>query len=112
MVQNMPMWTPFCFFFSKYCTSHNYYDIVISLGCSINHLVPVVQKVDSAIHWIYLYALDSAITLVSPTFIHWIVIYLVDSAIQLLNNWSHISCMGHQNCIQIKLNFECFCALF
>ena len=42
-------------------------------------LVPVVQKVDSTIHWIA--------QLVSLTLIHWIVIYPVDSAIQLLNNW-------------------------
>ena len=42
-------------------------------------LVPVVQKVDSTIHWIA--------QLVFLTLIHWIVIYPVDSAIQLLNNW-------------------------
>ena len=42
-------------------------------------VAPVVQKVDSTIHWIA--------QLVSLTLIHWIVIYPVDSAIQLLNNW-------------------------
>ena len=40
---------------------------------------PVVQKVDSAIHWIT--------QLVFVILIHWIVIHPVDSAIQLLNNW-------------------------
>ena len=43
------------------------------------YLVPVVQKVGSAIHWIAQF--------VSLIFIHWIVIYPVDSIIQLLNNW-------------------------
>ena len=46
-------------------------------------LVPVVQKVDKAIHWIA--------QLVSLKLIHWIVIYPVDSAIQLLNNWGLIN---------------------
>ena len=54
---------------------------------------PVVQKVDSAIHWINLYPLDSVILilLVSLILIHWIVIYLapvvqnVDNAIQWIN---------------------------
>ena len=51
------------------------------------YLAPVVQKGDSAIHWINVYAQDNAIIIVSLIFIHWIVIYLVDNAIQLLNNW-------------------------
>ena len=42
-------------------------------------LAPVVQKVDSTIHWIA--------QLVSLILIRWIVIYAVYSAIQLLNNW-------------------------
>ena len=42
-------------------------------------LAPVVQKVDSAIHWINLFPLDSAIGFRNT--------YPVDSAIQLLNNW-------------------------
>ena len=42
-------------------------------------MVPVVQKLDNAIHWIA--------QLVSVT-LGWIVIYPVDSAIQRLNNWS------------------------
>ena len=40
---------------------------------------PVVQKLDSAIHWISIRENNYAI--------HWIVIYMVGSAIQLLNNW-------------------------
>ena len=51
-------------------------------------LVPFVQKVDSAIHWINLHPADSV--LLSLTLIRWRVIYLVDSAIQLLNNWGLI----------------------
>ena len=47
------------------------------------HLAPVVQKVDSAIHWI--------IQLVSLILIHWIAIYPVDSAIHLLNNWGLVA---------------------
>ena len=43
------------------------------------HLVSVVQKVDSAIHW--------TAQLVSLVLIDWMVIYPVESAIQLLNNW-------------------------
>ena len=47
---------------------------------------PVVQKVDSAIHRINLYPLDSAIG--SPNIYPLrIVIYPVESAIHLLNNW-------------------------
>ena len=54
---------------------------------------PVVQKVDSAIHWINLYPVDSAIFIVSLILIHWIVIYLapvvqkLDSAIQQINHY-------------------------
>ena len=47
---------------------------------------PVVQKVDSAIHRINHYPLDSAILLVSLILMHWMVIYPVDSAVQLFNN--------------------------
>ena len=50
-----------------------------------NDLAPVVQKLDSAIHRINHYALDS--TFGSLTLIRWIEIYSVDGAIQLLNNW-------------------------
>ena len=50
--------------------------------------VPVVQKVDSAIHWINHYPVDNAISLRNT--IHWIAIYPVDSAIQLLNNRDQI----------------------
>ena len=51
-------------------------------------LAPFVQNVDSAIHRINLYPVDSV--LLSLTLIRWRVIYLVDSAIQLLNNWGLI----------------------
>ena len=47
---------------------------------------PVVQKVDSTIHWINFYPLDTAIILDYLTLIRWIVIYPVGSAIQRLNN--------------------------
>ena len=40
------------------------------------HQVPVVQKVDSTIHWINHYPLDITL-LVSLKLIHWIAIYLV-----------------------------------
>ena len=42
------------------------------------HLVPVAQRVDSAIHWIT--------QLVLLLFIRWITIYPLDSVIRLLNN--------------------------
>ena len=45
----------------------------------------VVQKVDSAIHWINYYLVHNAISF-HNTYPHWIAIYPVDSAIQLLNN--------------------------
>ena len=50
----------------------------------LNHLTPeaqapVVQTLDSAIHWIT--------QLVLLVFIRWIVIYPVDSAIHRLKNW-------------------------
>ena len=45
---------------------------------------PVVQTLDSTIHWIKVYPMDDAI--VSLILIRWIVIYPVDSAIQRLNN--------------------------
>ena len=44
---------------------------------------PVVQTLDSAIHRIKIYPMDSAISLI---LIGWIVIYPVDNAIQRLNN--------------------------
>ena len=49
-----------------------------------NNQVPVVQTLESAIHWINLYPVDSAI-LVSLILIHWILIYPLHSAIQRLN---------------------------
>ena len=49
-------------------------------------LTPGVQKVDSAIHRINHYPLDSAL-LVSLILMQWIVIYLMNTTIQLLNNW-------------------------
>ena len=51
--------------------------IIISMA-----LAPVVQKVDSAIHWINHYAVDNAIIDLPTT-------YQLDSAIQLLNNKGH-----------------------
>ena len=43
------------------------------------NLTPVVQMLDSAIHWIT--------QLVLLVFIRWIVIHPVDSTIHCLNNW-------------------------
>ena len=48
-------------------------------------LDPVVQKVDSAIHWINHYPVDNAISC-RNTYPMDSNIYLVDSSIQLLNN--------------------------
>ena len=42
-------------------------------------LAPVVQRVDSAIHWIT--------QLILIALIRWIMVYPVDSAIHPLNNW-------------------------
>ena len=50
-----------------------------------NVLAPVVQTLDSAIHRINHYPVDSII-LISVILIWWIVIYVVDSSIQCLNN--------------------------
>ena len=50
------------------------------LAASTIHQAPVVQMLDSAIHWINQ-------LLVLLVFIRWIVIYLVDTAIHRLNNW-------------------------
>ena len=43
---------------------------------------PVVQKVDSAIHWINLHPVDNPIGFPNT--------YPLDSAIHLLNNWGQI----------------------
>ena len=70
------------------------------------HLGPVVQTLDSAIHWINHYSVGKykgnqlrcpvdnhwTAQLVSLILIHWIVIYPLDSAIQLLNNWGQAIC--------------------
>ena len=48
-------------------------------------LAPVVQKVDSAIHWVNHYTVNNAIGC-RKILTQWIVIYPVGSAIQLLNN--------------------------
>ena len=59
---------------------------------SFIHQVSVVQRLDSAIHLINLYPVDSAISF--PLFISWIVIYPVDSAIQRLNNQGQLDTLG------------------
>ena len=51
---------------------------------------PVFQTLDSAIHRIKIYPVDTA-QLVSLILIRWIVIYPVDNAIQRLNNWGKTS---------------------
>ena len=48
------------------------------------YLASAFQEVDSAIHRINLCPVDS-VQLVSQTLIHWIEIYAMDSAVQLLN---------------------------
>ena len=47
---------------------------------------PVVQKADSAIHWINLCPVDNVIALCNHLSRRWIVIFPLDSAIQRLNN--------------------------
>ena len=54
------------------------------------HQAPVVQILDSAIHWIT--------QLVLLVFIRWIVIYPVDSAIHRLNNWGLKCSKGQISC--------------
>ena len=56
----------------------------------LRDLAPVVKKVDSAIHPINLYPLDSAIILVFPIST---ACNLMEDAIQLLNNWG-LGCIG------------------
>ena len=48
---------------------------------------PVVEKIDSAIHWINRYPADNALTTYPLDSNK---IYLVDSAIQILNNWGQL----------------------
>ena len=60
-------------------------------------LAPDVEKVDSAIHRINLYSLDS--TIMVSLIIHWMVIYPVDSAIQLWNNLGQISLLPNNRII-------------
>lgn len=49
---------------------------------------PVVQIVDSAIHRIYHYPVDSVVCFVR--LVHWIAIYPVDSIIHPLNHWAQV----------------------
>ena len=53
-------------------------------SCLYPGLAPVVQTLDSAIHWINHYPLDNSIGFAS---VYLLVIYPVDSAIHRLNNW-------------------------
>ena len=60
------------------------------------YLASVFQRLDSAIHRINLYSMDSAISF--PQIIlmgGWIVIYPVDSTIQRLNNWGLVDSIIH-----------------
>ena len=96
------------------------------------HLVPVVQTLDSAIHWINLYPVDRAIDFLilirwiviypvdNTTYrinlypvdsaidflirIRWIVIYPMDSAIQRLNNRG----LGYRLCTNIPITVTCY----
>ena len=76
------------------------------------HQASVVQRLDSTIHWINLYPVDSAILLVSPILISWIVVYPVDSAIQRFNNQGQInpnpvdSAIGFPNTFPLDRGFS------
>ena len=71
-----------CFFRSINFTLNFEYEIRKKLT---RDQAPVVQKVDSAILWLSLYYVDSAI-LFFLMIIHWIVIYPVDSTIHFLTS--------------------------
>ena len=61
------------------------------------YLASVFQRLDSAIHWINLYSMDSAISF--PQIIlmgGWIVIYPVDSAIHRINHYPADEYYGNQ----------------
>ena len=62
---------------------------IAGFGTGAKDQAPVVQKLDSAIHWIT--------QLVLLVFIRWIVIYPVDSAIHCLNNWGQNGSAGASN---------------
>ena len=54
----------------------------------ISALAPVVQTLDSAIHWITIQWISNWET--NYCTFHWIKIYPSDSAIHLLNNWGQL----------------------
>ena len=59
------------------------------------HLVPVVQTLDSAIHWINLYPVDRAIDFL--ILIRWIVIYPVDNTTYRINHYPADSAIDFPN---------------
>ena len=67
--------------------------------------VPVVQKVDSAIHWINHYPVDNAVGLRNT--IHWIAIYPVDRVIQLLNNLDQILFSKFSEWLKVSRSAHC-----
>jgi len=73
----------YCFI---YCHSSSSLSQSVYIGNS-KVLAPVVQTLDSAIHWIT--------QLVLLLFICWIVIYPVDSAIHRLNTWGLVKLLGN-----------------
>ena len=72
--------------------------LLLILFCFNVNQAPVVQTLDSAIHWIT--------QLVLLVFIRWIVIYPVDSAIHRLNNWGQKFCL----CCVVELQFFSACS--
>ena len=61
-------------------------------------LVPIVRKVDNAIHLINHYPADSASTVF---FFHWIVIHPADSLIQLSNNCRSLMVSYERSCFSV-----------
>ena len=60
--------------------------IYLPSGYIKRNQAPVVQKVDSTIHWVNRYPVVSAFGFNSLISIHKMVIYPMDGTIQLLNN--------------------------
>ena len=68
--------------------------------CLGKHQAQVVQKLDSAIHWINHYPADKYCT------VHWIEIYPVDSAILPLNNQGQDSRENKTKCFHRDLTLS------
>ena len=64
---------------------------VYNFNCYFKDQAPVVQRVDSAIHWIT--------QLILIALMRWTVIYPVDSTIHPLNNWGQVVKYILKNCV-------------